>query len=227
MGIDSLLIQWTAVDGVSFVPGAPWPEMVRLPDWEGIARQPWARHVIMGLAGYSNEATARANFSSLVDVSAQLALLPTPLHVAGWYFPVEIDSSWQGVFQLAPLLAQLPRPLWLSLYDNANVGAETLARWLDAWLPPDIGIFFQDGVGVHARSAPVARQHAEVLSRSLGKDRLCMIAEAFRPQAGGGFRSATAVELSAQLQHYEGLPVYLFDGPHYLPTTLINELMVL
>ena len=226
IGARTLMIQWSALNGVSFIEGGPWPQAERLPDWQAIARQPWAHEVILGLAGHSDENTARADFANLVDVSEQLARLPTPLNVVGWYFPVELDSSWQDARKLGPLLARLPRPLWLSLYDSANVGAETLAQWLDGWLPPDVGIFFQDGVGVHARTAAVARQHADVLIRSLGHQRVRMIAEAFRPRAGpgSGFRSATAAELRAQLQAYDGLPVYLFDGPHYLPETLVNEL---
>jgi hypothetical protein len=218
------VIQWSALNGVSFVEGGPWPLAERLPDWQGIARQPWAREVILGLAGRSDENAARADFAGLVDISARLARLPTPLNVVGWYFPVEIDSSWQDARRLGPLLSRLPRPLWLSLYDSANVGAETLAQWVDEWLPPDVGILFQDGVGVHARNAAVARQHADVLIRCLGRHRVRMIAEAFRPGPEGGFRPATACELGAQLQHYHGLTVYLFDGPHYLSDSLVNEL---
>lgn len=224
LGARTLLIQWSALNGVSFIEGGLWPQAERLPDWQAIARQPWAQEVILGLAGRSDENAARADFPNLVEVSEQLARLPTPLNVVGWYFPVEIDSSWQEARQLGPLLSRLPRPLWLSLYDSANVGAQTLVQWLDEWLPPDIGIFFQDGVGVHARDAAVARQHADVLIRHLGKDRVRMIAEAFRPKPGGGFRPATAAELSVQLKIYEGLRVYLFDGPHYLPASLVNEL---
>ena len=224
MGARTLLVQWTAVDGTSFVKGGLWPEAARLPDWQAISRQPWAKEVILGLAGRMDEKAARADFSGLIAVSEQLAKLPTPLNVVGYYFPVEIDSSWQGTAQLGPLLDRLPRPLWLTLYDSANVGPETLAQWLDTWLPADVGIFFQDGVGVHARSAKVARQHADVLRKKLGNARLRVIAEAFRPKEGGGFRSATAEELRAQLQTYEGLSVYLFDGPHYVSEKLVNEL---
>ena len=224
MGVHTLLIQWSAVNDVSFVKGGPWPQAKRLPDWHTIARQPWAKEVILGLAGRSGEEAARADFPNLIEISERLAQLSTPLNVVGWYFPVEIDSSWQDARQLGPLLSRLPRPLWLSVYDSANVGAETLAQWLDTWLPADVGIFFQDGVGVHARNAAVAREHADVLIRYLGKDRVRMIAEAFRPKSGGGFRSATARELRAQLETYEGLSVYLFDGPHYLSETLVNEL---
>lgn len=226
LGVQTLLVQWTAVNDVGYVKDSPWPTAARLPDWESIARQPWARNVILGLAGRYDEAAARADFGHLVEVSARMARLPTPLNVVGWYFPVEIDSSWQAVRQLAPLLDRLPRPLWISLYDSANVGPDTLARWLDEWLAPDIGIFFQDGVGVHAREARIARQHADVLVRSLGKARVRIIAEAFRPSREGRFRAATAPELKAQLQHYAGLPVYLFDGPHYLSRALVNEMML-
>lgn len=224
MGARRLLVQWTAVDDVSFVQGGPWPTARRLPDWPAIAREPWAQEVILGLAGRSDEKAARADVVRLIAASEQLARLPTPLNVVGYYFPVEIDSSWKDAAQLAPLLLRLPRPLWVSVYDSANVGARTVADWLNAWLPEDIGIFFQDGVGVHARTASVARQHANVLIRRFGKARVRIIAEAFRPKDGGGFRSATAEELRGQLQAYRGLPVYLFDGPHYVSEALINEL---
>lgn len=224
IGARTLLIQWVAVNDVSYVPGGPWPQASRLPDWQRIAREPWAQDVILGLAGRYDEAAARADVANLVAVSAQLARQPTPLHVVGWYFPVEIDSSWQGAAQLGPLLAHLPRPLWVSVYDSANVGAETLAAWLNSWLPGDVGVFFQDGVGVHARTAAVARAHADVLIQRLGRARVRMIAEAFRPQASGGFRAATAEELQVQLSAYAGLPVYLFDGPHYVSQALVNAL---
>ncbi|MDB5742400.1 MAG: hypothetical protein JWR68_715 [Polaromonas sp.] len=224
IGARTLLIQWCAVDNISFVAGGPWPQAKRLPDWETIARQPWAENVILGLAGRSDENAARADVAGLVAVSEQLARLPTPLNVTGYYFPVEIDSSWQAAMQLGPLLARLPRPLWLSVYDSANVGAETLATWLGRWLPADIGIFFQDGVGVHARNAAVARKHADVLIRRFGRSRVRVIAEAFRPKEGGGFRAATAEELRTQLETYDNLPVYLFDGPHYVSENLVNQL---
>ena len=48
------------------------------------------------------------------------------------------------------------------------------------WLPPDVGVFFQDGVGVHARDARTARRYADTLASRLGKARVRIIAEAFR-----------------------------------------------
>ncbi|MBC7435560.1 MAG: hypothetical protein H7332_05770, partial [Bdellovibrionales bacterium] len=110
----------------------------------------------------------------------------------------------------------LPRPLWISVYDSANVGPEEMAQGLVKWLPKDVGVFFQDGVGVHAREAAVARLYANALSRQLGPERVRIIAEAFRPQAGGGFRPATIGELTPQLARYDGYPIYLFEGPRYV-----------
>ena len=224
LGVRTLFIQWSALNDVSFIEGGTWPQAERLPDWQAIARQPWAKEVILGLAGRSDENAARADFPDLIKVSEKLAKLPTPLNVVGYYFPVEIDSSWQGAIQLGPLLARLPRPLWLSVYDSANVGADSLVQGLDKWLPADIGIFFQDGVGVHARNAAVAREYVDELIHRFGRARVRIIAEAFRPKKGGGFRAATANELRTQLEAYERLPVYLFDGPHYVSHDLVNEL---
>ena len=224
IGAKRLLIQWLSVDGTSFVADTEQPTAPRLPDWSRIAAEPWAQEVIVGLAGRFDETAARADVSNLIAHSVRLAKLPTPLNVVGWYFPVEIDSSWNDAKQLAPLLSSLPRPLWVSVYDSANIGAEPLAQWLASWLPEDVGLLFQDGVGVHARTAPVARMYADVLSQRFGKARVSMIVEAFRPVAKTGFRSATRDELNEQLAAYQGLSTYLFDGPHYVTDALVREL---
>jgi hypothetical protein len=85
-------------------------------------------------------------------------------------------------------------------------------------------VFFQDGVGVHARDAFVARHYINVLARRLGRERVRVIAEAFRPQVGGGFRPATLEELRPQLAQYQGLPIYLFEGPRYVTPQLVKDL---
>lgn len=224
IGAKSLLVQWISVDGIHFMHDERNLATPQRPDWQRIGAEPWAQEVILGLAGRFDESSARADVAALITESARLAKLPTPLHVVGWYFPVEVDSSWVDAPKLGLQLAQLPRPLWISVYDNRNIGATDFARWLNTWLPADIGVFFQDGVGVHARTAPVARQYAEAVSRQLGASRLKVIAEAFRPKPEGGFRRATLDELSAQLSAYRGLSVYLFDGPHYVPNKVVDEL---
>lgn len=224
MGATELLVQWIAVDGVAYVENGVMPTAASVPAWQRIAGEPWAKEVILGLAGHFDEKSARADIANLATVSAALAKLPTPLNVVGWYFPVEIDPTWAEAASLAPLLAALPRPLWISVYDSANVGPEALSQGLMKWLPADVGIFFQDGVGVYAREARVARQYADVLSTHLGRERVRIIAEAFRPQKGGGMRSATIMELVPQLARYEGYRIYLFEGPHYLPDALVAQI---
>ena len=225
LGATELLVQWTAVDDVAFVADAGMPSVARLPDWQRIAAEPWAQDVILGLAGRFDENAARADLDNLGQQSLRLAALPTPLHVSGWYFPVEIDPTWIEASSMKALLARLPRPLWISVYDSANLGPDVLIEKLSQWLPSDVGVFFQDGVGVHAREARVARHYADVMAKKLGKDRVRIIAEAFRPQVGGGFRSATVEELRPQLQTYQSYKIYLFDGPHYLNAKLVDQIL--
>lgn len=224
LGARQLLVQWTAVDDQSFIPGTDLPNVPVLPDWSRIGQQPWAQEVILGLAGYFSENRSRDNIEQLAVLSAQMAKVKTPLNVTGWYFPAEVDPSWGRAKELPALLANLPRPLWISVYDGANIGPAATADWLKTWLPDDIGVFFQDGVGVYARTAPVARTYADALRKRLGKDRVRIIVEAFRPQFGGGFRSATAAELKPQIAAFDGYPLYLFDGPHYVTPKLIEAL---
>ena len=224
LGARELLVQWTVVDDQAFVPGTGLPSVPVLPDWARIAKEPWAQDVIVGLAGYFSENRSRDNIEQLAAMSERIAKLPIPVHVTGWYFPAEVDPSWTRAKELPALLAKLPRPLWISVYDGANIGPAATADWLKQWLPDDIGVFFQDGVGVYARTAPVARTYADALRKRLGKNRDRIIAEAFRPNYGGGFRSATAAELKPQLAAYDGYPLYLFDGPHYVTPELVKEL---
>ena len=231
LGARQLLVQWLEVDDVRFfaaqAPGAPDGAAMPATNWRRVFGEPWARQVILGLAGRNSEEQARRQVVELGQRSRAVAQawrhagLPDP---AGWYFPVEVDPTWNGGEALAAALAGLPRPLWISAYDSANRGPEALADWLQRWVPADVGVFFQDGVGVHAREPAVAVQYLDVLSRRLGKQRVRLIAEAFRPGVGGGFRPATAQELGVQLASYRGWPVYLFDGPHYVSEALIREL---
>ncbi len=224
LGARQLLVQWTAVDEQSFIPGTSMASVPVLPDWTRIGKEPWAQEVILGLAGYFSETRSRDNIEQLAVLSAQLAKVKTPLNVTGWYFPAEVDPSWSRAKELPALLAKLPRPLWISVYDGANIGPAATADWLKTWLPDDIGVFFQDGVGVYARTAPVARTYADALRKRLGKNRVRIIVEAFRPQVGGGFRPATAAELKPQIAAFDGYPLYLFDGPHYVTPDLIEAL---
>ena len=224
LGARELLIQWTAVDGIAYVPGTGLRPSKRMPDWERIAREPWAERVIVGLSGRSDEKTARRALDAMLAESLAVTRLSFPFKVSGWYFPAEVDPTWkEAPTALPPVLEKLPRPLWISAYDGDGIGAAEFAGWLASWLPRDVGVLFQDGVGVHARSAPVAREYADALAARLGEARVAVIAEAFREHAGK-FRPATAAELKAQLGAYRGLPIYLFDGPHYVADGVVREL---
>jgi hypothetical protein len=225
LGVRDLLVQWTAVDGISFLADAGMPAAQQIPDWSRIAREPWARNVIVGLAGRFDETAARAQVAELIGQSLRLAAVRPPVHVDGWYFPVEVDPTWKEAGKLGPLLENLPRPLWISVYDNSNIGGEALADWLDSWLPDDVGVFFQDGCGVYARNPAAARAYADALSAKFGLDRVRIIAEAFRPAPGGRFRAASAAELAPQLAAYRGYRTYLFDGPHYVSPDVVRALL--
>ena len=227
LGARRLLVQWLEVDQTRFS-GAPTPGAhAGPPDWARIGREPWAREVWLGLAGAHDEARARADVARLAARSAQLAAEAArelPLTVSAWYFPVEVDPTWQPEADLRSALRELPRPLWLSAYDSANLGPQALADWVERWLPDDVGILWQDGVGVHARTPAVAVDYARRLADRLGPARVQLIAEAFRPSPGGGFRSAEAGELLPQLRTYEGWPVWVFDGPNYLHPSQVARL---
>lgn len=225
LGAEELITQWMVVDELAFMPGTGLKPAPRMPDWDRIAKEPWAKSVILGMAGRFSEQEARAGAERLAELSVQIANLPTPLNVAGWYFPVEVDPTWQDAPALVELLEKLPRPLWISVYDSANVGAVPLTQWLTGWLPEDVGILFQDGVGVHARDAATARQYADTLAAGLGAERLRVIVEAFRPDGAGGFRAASAEELAVQIDAMQGYDIYLFDGPHYVHDGLIDNLL--
>lgn len=225
LGAQQLLVQWTAVDGMAFVVGSEVPVVQGPPDWQRIAKEPWAREVILGLAGDYSEPRARSNVEKLGTLSRALARLPTPLNVVAWYFPVEADPTWPETARLANALAHLPRPLWISVYDNGNIGGVAFSEWVASWLPADVGVFLQDGVGLHTREPAVALDYFHAVANRLGPGRVRMIAEAFRPNGQGAFRAASAQELTIQLTTYRGLPVYLFDGPHYVSDSVVESLV--
>lgn len=225
LGARQLMIQWTVVDGVAFIDGTEYPTVQPAPDWARIVQEPWAGSVLMGLAGRFNEPAARRDLDQLAAASERLAAIRSPFNVAGWYFPVEADPTWPGVARMADALARLPRPLWISVYDKGNIGPKAFADWIQSWVPADVGVLFQDGVGEYVRSAATAQAYADEIARRRGAERTAVIVEAFRPQPGGGFRAATADELRNQIKAYRGHRLYLFDGPHYVPDSTVDALV--
>lgn len=223
IGIHKLLVQWSIVDDQALFDGCGGTAMATPPDWPRIAAEPWAQDIILGLGGRFFENEARARMPALLEQSRCITALALPFKVSGWYFPVEIDPTWQDAATLAPILNQLPRPLWVSVYDNSNIGGKMLADWLERWLPPDVGIFFQDGVGLHMRSPAVAAGYMKTLQQRFGTARVRLIGEAFRPAIGGGFRPASSEELAQQLRAYAPYDTYLFET-RYVPQATIDKL---
>lgn len=225
LGARELLLQWIAVDGIAYVPGTAQRASKRMPDWKRIGAEPWAERVIVGLSGRTDEQATRKSLDAMLAESLAIARLSFPFRVSGWYFPAEVDPKWKEAPRaLPPVLERLPRPLWISVYDSEGIGAREFADWIASWLPGHVSVMFQDGVGIHVRSAPVAREYADALAARLGKARVAIVAEAFRSE-GGRFRPATAAELKRQLPAYRGFPLYLFDGPHYVSDRLVNDLL--
>src|SRR6188768_3781914 len=80
LGVKRLLVQWTVVDNLAFLPGTDVPAGASMPDWQRIASQPWAREVIVGLAGRFDERGARSELEGLVELSAKVARTPPPVN---------------------------------------------------------------------------------------------------------------------------------------------------
>lgn len=218
LGARALLVQWLTArqaDGTVVQTTAQWARLVR---------EPWAQEIILGLATDVDESRARSNVEALVLDSLALVRSQLPMQPAAWYFPVEADPTWAEAPSLSTWLAELPRPLWISVYDNSNIGPGNFVAWLRGWLPADIGIFFQDGVGLHTRTPVVAMDYLNALQQAFGQSRVRLIAEAFR-SVGSKFRSATAAELISQLAYYRGAQVYVFDGPHYVNPALVESML--
>lgn len=224
LGASTLMVQWIVADGQAYMPGLGLPTVEDPPNWARIVKEPWAQKVILGLATRLQEPVARLDVVGLVDLSARIAKQPLAVRPSAYYFPVEVDPSWKEATAMGPLLKDLPRPLWISAYDNNNVGPQPFAEWISGWLPADVGLMFQDGVGLHIRTAQGARTYGEALCERLGTARFTMIAEAFRPGPGDTMRSASLEELGPQLQAYQGFEVLVFDGPTYLNRKLIYGL---
>lgn len=224
LGARDLFIQWTAVDGIAFIPGTAQRPAQTMPDWRRIAAEPWARRFMVGLSGRTSEEETRRSIPAMVAESIAIARGPLPFRADSWYFPAEVDPTWTDAPQILPAaLAQLPRPLWISGYDGSSIGAEEYADWIASWLPEGVGFLFQDSVGIHIRGPAEARRYADALRRRLGRGRVRIIAEAFRP-APVGFRPATPEELRPQLAAYSSYQIYLFDGPHYVPDDTVRAL---
>lgn len=224
LGASTLAVQWLVVDRKAWYPASgSFPLWERQPDWERIAGEPWAAKVIAGLGGRYDERKARASLPQLEKDSFIIARAVLPFKPAAYYFPVEADPSWLNVHELGETLRSLPRPLWVSVYAGERM-PQNFDLWVQSWLPADVNVFFQDGVGVGTRTPREARQIADQLIQRLGAERVAIVLEAFQPAGQAGFRPASTWQITRQLRAYCGLRIYAFDGPHYLSRTKVRLL---
>lgn len=212
IGVESLVVQYGSVDERAWFANAYQQAYADVPDWKRIGGEPWARRIVMGLAGNFDEDASRQRVSDLARMSSLLAQ-HTPLPASAYYFPVEADPSWKDVGTLGTALNTLPRPLWVSIYSRP-ITPQALAAWVLTWLPPDVGVMLQDGVGIGDRSPEQAQALFDALQRTLGPGRVIMVAETFHQDAEGNLQSAPLSQLVRQLKTYRGDRVYLYDTSH-------------
>lgn len=216
LGVSTFVPQWSVVQTKSWfdhdIGFTKWEKNINL---KQLNQNPWAENIILGLAGEYNEKQARSKVVQLAANSQQIIDKTQIIPLKGYYFPVEADPTWLGVGILGQALSTLPKPLWVSIY-SAEAMPEHLDVWLKSWLPEQTHVFFQDGVGVGARSPQQARIILDGLQQEFGQEKVIIVLEAFRATKNGKFRSAYPWEIIEQLKAYEGQKVYIFDGPHYM-----------
>jgi len=224
LGARTFVVQSMITDDKAWFQSKRAAHWEKQPDWSYIRRQPWAKNIIIGLAGSYSEKKAREHLLDLRQQSLILSHEPLIFKPAGYYFPVEADPSWANVAEMRHALFHLPKPLWVSIYAGER-NPQNYALWVKSWLPDGVNVFFQDGVGVGTRTPKEARVMMNDLIKALGpKHKIAVVMEAFRSQPNGTFRPAQATEIEEQLAYYRGLSIYAFDGPHYLHPDVVNEL---
>lgn len=224
LGASTLVVQWLTVDHKAWYASNALPLWRQQPDWERIRTEPWAKSIVAGLSGSYSEKTARKYLNTFTDESLQIAQGHLPFKPSAYYFPIEPDPSWVDVTYLHDALERLPHPLWVSIY-SADRNPLNYAIWVKSWLPAGVKVYFQDGVGTGVRTPDEARRIANELIETLGKDRVVILMETFRP-VRNGFRSAYSWEIIRQLKAYDGLHIYAFDGPHYLSNWTVMLLQI-
>jgi len=103
-----LFPQWSVVESKSWWKNSNLPQWENAIDIQKIKQQPWAKNLILGLAGEYNEREARANVVALGEKSAQIIQEQKDAPLKGYYFPVEADPTWLRVSTLGHVLEKLP-----------------------------------------------------------------------------------------------------------------------
>ncbi|MFX9765989.1 hypothetical protein ABTP06_20400, partial [Acinetobacter baumannii] len=72
LGVNTFVPQWSVVESKSWWTNSNLPQWEKAIDIQKIKQQPWAKNLILGLAGEYNEPAARANVVALGEKSAQI-----------------------------------------------------------------------------------------------------------------------------------------------------------
>lgn len=143
LGVKTFIPQFGVNHEKSWFKTSHIKEWEKIPDWQQVQQQPWAKNLILGLSGSYNEVEARANVNEHGKISLQfLQQVQLSRQPQAYYFPVEADPSWLRVSALAKTLNTLPKPLWISIY-SGEADAPHYVEWLESWLPNNINVFFK------------------------------------------------------------------------------------
>lgn len=211
IGIHTLVIQWMITDGRAWFPSSKLPQWKPQIDWGKITDAPWAKNTIVGLAGDFQVPRARREAQHLADLSSDIV---TRIPIKGplaWYAPVEISPGWRNVQAIKNYLSSLPRPLWVTIYGGYEMTPSELVSWVRSWLPPGVGVLYQDGVGVGKETPTQAARKARALASAFGRSHVGIILEAFQEHPHGQFVSASIWRVAKQLRTYKGLHIYIFS----------------
>lgn len=215
IGADTLLVQWSLNDSLSWVPTEEFEIQPAPPDWTALRREPWAERLILGLSSRMQLEDSRRDWALLASEGERLqASLDGRFGVDGWYAPIEFSPDWINNDAYLAYLASLPRPRYVSAYGGYDMEAGAFADWVEGWLPDDATLLYQDGVGVGRQTPEQARARADVLIDRLGEDRVVMVLEAFQPDGQAGVGPASLTQLVHQLRAYRGLRLYVFAARH-------------
>lgn len=241
LGVTGTMFQWVAVgttveEMASFLPN----DLVSIPNKysktlniSDVATYPWAEDIIIGLAGFWGESTSRANTALMTTWATEIASLSWPTNVSGYYFPLEIDPTWTDApTVMQSVFSALPRPLYVSAYYGNNVNTAEAAAWLASFIPSDVTLLFQDGVGAFNVSVPEAAIRINQLIAAFPANKVEIILEAFRVNPnyagvdGTYFLPATANQILEQAASFSKLgKVWAFDGPSYITSKIIQEML--
>ncbi len=214
IGVHTLVVQWTITNKKAWCSIPNFPAWKSQPDWKRLSEEPWARQIVLGLAGDFQVPLARSQSTKLITESWKIVGQP-PIKPTAWYAPAEVSPGWKNTKQIRAYLDSLPKPLWVSIYGTQKLHGKTLVRWVRSWLPHRVGLYYQDGVGEGWATPAEARRQVDTLKKALGKQRVRVIVEAYQESASGKIEATSIWSVWHQLQVFHGNTVAIFSTQQF------------